>query len=190
MARGDEKRLTPQGEDFSAWYNELVLRAELADRGADATVLACDITDEADVDRAVAGIAAGGSVDVLVNSAAVDADGTVYLADDGNARIQVFDAEGQFLYAWGDAAPGDPLGSVASVELDGLGEKSVDRLKRSVETSKSRPLGRLIFALGIRHVGERTGELLAERFGSLEALAFAGAERIDQGDGITEPRGV
>ncbi len=33
MARGDEKRLTPQDEDFSAWYNEVVLRAELADRG-------------------------------------------------------------------------------------------------------------------------------------------------------------
>ena len=33
MARGDEKRLTPQDEDFSAWYNELVLKAELADRG-------------------------------------------------------------------------------------------------------------------------------------------------------------
>ena len=33
MPRGDDKRLTPQDEDFSAWYNELVLRAELADRG-------------------------------------------------------------------------------------------------------------------------------------------------------------
>ena len=33
MAKADEKRITPQSEDFSAWYNELVLRAELADRG-------------------------------------------------------------------------------------------------------------------------------------------------------------
>lgn len=33
MAKADEKRITPQSEDFSGWYNELVLRAELADRG-------------------------------------------------------------------------------------------------------------------------------------------------------------
>ncbi len=56
-----------------------------------------------------------------VNGAAVDASGDVYLADDGNARVQVLDAEGQFLFAWGEAAPGDPFGSVASVELDGQG---------------------------------------------------------------------
>ncbi|HET9610072.1 MAG TPA: SDR family oxidoreductase [Acidimicrobiales bacterium] len=52
----------------------------------EAVAVACDITDEADVDRAVAGIAAGGPVDVLVNSAAVDpkaeGDGTT-LADAG-----------------------------------------------------------------------------------------------------------
>jgi DNA ligase (NAD+) len=70
------------------------------------------------------------------------------------------------------------------VELEGLGEKSVERLKRSVEASKSCPLGRLIFALGIRHVGERTGELLAERFGSLKALGSAALDEIAAVPGI------
>lgn len=68
--------------------------------------------------------------------------------------------------------------------LEGLGEKSVERLRRSVEASKSRPLGRLIFALGIRHVGERNAELLAERFGSLDALAAASVDEIAAVPGI------
>ena len=57
--------------------------------------------------------------------------------------------------------------------LDRLGEKSVENLRRAVEASKQRPLARLLVALGIRHVGERSAALLAERFGSLSALESA-----------------
>ena len=56
---------------------------------------------------------------------AVDAAGTPYLADDKNARVQVLDAAGRFLFQWNGAGPGDAFGSVASVELDGQGNIDV-----------------------------------------------------------------
>lgn len=58
-------------------------------------------------------------------------------------------------------------------EWDGLGEKSVENLRRSIENSKQRPLGRVLYALGIRHVGEQTAELLADHFGSFDELMRA-----------------
>lgn len=70
------------------------------------------------------------------------------------------------------------------VGMEGLGEKSVQNLQRSIETSKDRPLARVIFALGIRHVGSQNAELLADEFGSLERLARASADEIAQVDGI------
>ncbi len=63
-------------------------------------------------------------------------------------------------------------------QLERLGEKSALKLRESVEGSKERPLQRLIFALGILHVGERAARLLAERFGSLAALAVASEDEI------------
>ena len=57
--------------------------------------------------------------------------------------------------------------------LEGYGEKKVDNLLQSIEDSKDRPLARLIFALGIRHVGSTVAEGLARRFGSLDALMAA-----------------
>jgi DNA ligase (NAD+) len=68
--------------------------------------------------------------------------------------------------------------------MDGMGEKSVERLQQSIEASKDRPLARVIFALGIRHVGERNAQLLADRFGSLDALAAASAAEIAAVPGI------
>jgi DNA ligase (NAD+) len=59
------------------------------------------------------------------------------------------------------------------VELDGWGEKSADALLASIAASRTRELPRLLFALGIRMVGERIAKLLARSFGSLEALAAA-----------------
>jgi DNA ligase (NAD+) len=59
------------------------------------------------------------------------------------------------------------------VDLDGWGEKSVAKLLASVERSRNRELHRLLFAIGIRWVGERVAKLLARHFGSLEALAEA-----------------
>jgi DNA ligase (NAD+) len=69
-------------------------------------------------------------------------------------------------------------------ELEGLGEKSAANLKAAVEESKQRPLSRIINALGIRHVGERTAELLAARFGSMDALMEASQDEIGALPGI------
>jgi DNA ligase (NAD+) len=68
--------------------------------------------------------------------------------------------------------------------LERLGEKSAANLKEAVEASKTRPLARLINALGIRHVGERTAGLLADRFGSLDRLMSASLEEINAIGGI------
>ncbi|MBI3734731.1 MAG: NAD-dependent DNA ligase LigA, partial [Chloroflexi bacterium] len=65
------------------------------------------------------------------------------------------------------------------VALEGFGEKKVDNLLAAIEASKDRSLARLIYALGIRHVGGTVSELLAENFDSLEALAHAPAEQLD-----------
>ena len=69
-------------------------------------------------------------------------------------------------------------------ELEGLGEKSASNLAASVAESKERPLWRLINALGIRHVGERTATLLADRFGSLDALMEADLKTVEGVRGI------
>jgi len=59
-----------------------------------------------------------------------------------------------------------------------LAEKSVSNMLSAIEKSKDRPLARLIFALGIRHVGEEMSEILAGEFRSLEALADAPREKL------------
>jgi DNA ligase (NAD+) len=66
------------------------------------------------------------------------------------------------------------------LDLERMGAKSVDNLLGQIEESKDRDLGRLIFGLGIRHVGERTAQILADAFGSLEELMDAGEERLNQ----------
>lgn len=57
--------------------------------------------------------------------------------------------------------------------LEGWGERSADNLLASIDASRRRDLPHLLFALGIRHVGERIAKLLANHFGSLDALAAA-----------------
>ncbi|MBI3119975.1 MAG: NAD-dependent DNA ligase LigA [Candidatus Hydrogenedentes bacterium] len=64
--------------------------------------------------------------------------------------------------------------------LERMAEKSASYLIQAIEESKSRPLGRLLFALGIRHVGSRTGEVLAEHFGTMDALMSASMEELTQ----------
>ena len=64
--------------------------------------------------------------------------------------------------------------------LDRMGDKSSQNLLDQVERSKGRDLAALIFALGIRHVGERTAQALAEHFGGLEALGRAGREELTE----------
>ena len=65
-----------------------------------------------------------------------------------------------------------------------LGEKSAARVVDGLEGSKQVPLRRLVYGLGIRHVGERTAELLAARFSSLDALAQASAEQLEEVDEV------
>lgn len=62
--------------------------------------------------------------------------------------------------------------------LERVGEKSAENLLRSIAASKDRPLRRLLVGLGIRFVGERVAELLAERFRSLDALMAAGEDEL------------
>ena len=62
--------------------------------------------------------------------------------------------------------------------LERMGDKSASNLLSEIENSKKASLARLIFALGIRFVGERTGQLLADRFSSLDKLAKASEEEL------------
>ncbi len=70
------------------------------------------------------------------------------------------------------------------VHLDRLGDKSAENLLRSLEASKSRSSARLLFALGIRHVGAQTAELLIGAFGSLDALRDASEAEINAVEGV------
>jgi DNA ligase (NAD+) len=62
--------------------------------------------------------------------------------------------------------------------LERMGDKSASNLREEIENSKKASLARLIFALGIRFVGERTGQLLADHFASLDKLARASEEEL------------
>jgi len=64
------------------------------------------------------------------------------------------------------------------LEIEKMGEKSVENMLQAIENSKSRPLARLIFALGIRHVGEEMAEILANEFHSIDGLAGASREKL------------
>jgi DNA ligase (NAD+) len=68
--------------------------------------------------------------------------------------------------------------------LERLAERSAQNLLDSIAGSKGRPLPRLVFALGIRHVGETVARLLAERFGSVDRLAAASIEDLNAVQGI------
>jgi len=64
--------------------------------------------------------------------------------------------------------------------LERMAEKSAQNLREEIETSKKNSLARLIYALGIQFVGERTGQLLAEHFSSLDELAVGKEEELEQ----------
>jgi DNA ligase (NAD+) len=85
-----------------------------------------------------------------------------------------------------DAADIFSLDWKAVSELEGLGEKSATNLQAAVDEAKTRPIERVINALGIRHVGERTAGLLADRFGSIDNLTAASFDEINSIGGIGE----
>lgn len=62
--------------------------------------------------------------------------------------------------------------------LEGFGEKSAKNLIESIEKSKSRGLDRVLFGLGIRLIGSRAAQLIAERFGSIDEVMKADEEQI------------
>jgi DNA ligase (NAD+) len=70
------------------------------------------------------------------------------------------------------------------IELERWGEKSVANLLSEIEKSKANDLSRLLFALGIRHVGEKAARTLAARFGSLDRLAQAEAAELESAEEV------
>ena len=68
--------------------------------------------------------------------------------------------------------------------LEGFGEKSAENLIQAIEKSKEQPFPRVLFALGIRHVGSVTAELIAERFGGEDLLREVSVEQLVEINGI------
>ncbi|HWG38142.1 MAG TPA: NAD-dependent DNA ligase LigA [Terriglobales bacterium] len=64
--------------------------------------------------------------------------------------------------------------------LERMGEKSASNLLEEIERSRGNPLWRVVYGLGIRHVGERTAQDLARHFGSLDALIAASPGELEQ----------
>lgn len=72
------------------------------------------------------------------------------------------------------------------IELEGYGDKSVDNLLKAIEDSKTNSLERLIFGLGITHVGEKTAKILATRYKTLDNLMSASLEELTNVNDIGE----
>jgi DNA ligase (NAD+) len=68
--------------------------------------------------------------------------------------------------------------------LEGFQQRSAEKVIASIEASKQRPFGRVLFALGITHVGDVNAQLLADEFGSIDALAHATPEQIAAVEGV------
>ena len=68
--------------------------------------------------------------------------------------------------------------------LERTGKKSVENLKNAIEKSKSQDLSKLIFALGIRHIGAKAGALMAEHFGDIDAILNATVEDFEAIEGF------
>jgi DNA ligase (NAD+) len=70
------------------------------------------------------------------------------------------------------------------LSLERMGEKSAQNVLREIEASKKLPFERVIYGLGVRFVGERTAQFLAEHFGSMDALMNAGEEELQQANEV------
>jgi DNA ligase (NAD+) len=84
----------------------------------------------------------------------------------------------------GDAASIFDLEAAVLSELPGWGDVSAAKLVRELDEARSRPLHRLLFALGIPHVGAGAAREIARRFPSLEQVAAADTEALEAIDGI------
>ena len=72
------------------------------------------------------------------------------------------------------------------LSLEGKKDKSADNLISAIEKSKSNDLYRLVFGLGIRHIGQKAAKLLADRFRTLDEIAAASLEDISAIEGFGE----
>jgi len=70
------------------------------------------------------------------------------------------------------------------VEIERLGEKSVDNLLSAIDATRQNPIHRLVYALGIRHVGEKAARLLGDQFGTMDAIANATTEELQSVPGL------
>ena len=70
------------------------------------------------------------------------------------------------------------LGASDLVSLERMGERSAENLVRAIGASRDRPFANVLYALGIRHVGARVAQVLAERYLSMEALEAASVEEL------------
>lgn len=71
-------------------------------------------------------------------------------------------------------------------ELDNFKEKSANNLLSAIDNSRSNSLDRLVFALGIRNIGQASAKLLCDKFGDLDNIMNASAEQISEIDGFGE----
>lgn len=69
-------------------------------------------------------------------------------------------------------------------QIERMGKKSADNLKAAIEKSKGNDLSRLVYALGIRHIGQKAAKLLARRFPTMESIIEATREEIAAIDGF------
>lgn len=76
------------------------------------------------------------------------------------------------------------LSAADVAELERFAEKSAQALVSAIAASKAQPLSRLLFALGIRHVGLEAAQMLARQFGTLDALRSASLEEVEAVHGI------
>jgi DNA ligase (NAD+) len=70
------------------------------------------------------------------------------------------------------------------LQLDRMGQKSAEKILKNIDASRKRPLPRVLNGLGIPFVGERTAQILAETFGSLDAIAQADEEGLQQAEEV------
>jgi DNA ligase (NAD+) len=69
-------------------------------------------------------------------------------------------------------------------EMDKMGKKSAENLKKAIEKSKENDLSKLVFALGIRHVGAKAAKLLSDNFRDIDSIMNSSAEDIAKIDGF------
>ena len=110
----------------------------------------------------------------FVSRPAMDVDGL------GTAVVEQLIAEGKIRAAYDLYT----LKKEEIAAMEGLGEKSADNLLAAIDKSRGNDLYRLLFALGIRHIGEKAAKVLAEHYGTMEALMAADAEDLARIDGV------